>query len=117
MEKKKLGVQGEAIAEKYLTAKGYKTVAKNFRAFHGEIDLVVEKQNSLLFVEVKTRTNSLYEYRPIGWKQKLTLHRTVKAFLCQRHSRGDVALQFDLILVSRGKVVDHLENIYLGRDH
>ncbi len=57
---KKIGDIGEKIAEKYLQQKGYKIVGKNYRCREGEIDLISRKNDSLFFVEVKTRTSLSY---------------------------------------------------------
>lgn len=52
------GIKGEYIALKYLTSKGYTFIQKNYRIAGGEIDLVMEKDDILVFVEVKCRTKS-----------------------------------------------------------
>lgn len=51
-----LGRKGERLAARYLQRKGYRIVARNFHARQGEIDLVCRDGDSLVFVEVKTRT-------------------------------------------------------------
>lgn len=55
-----LGRLGEKEAEKYLTSQNYRIIARNFRTRNGEIDLVAQENNSLVFVEVKTRKNNLF---------------------------------------------------------
>ena len=50
-----LGAEGEARAERYLKAKGYRIIARNVRAGGVELDLVVRHRRTLVFVEVKTR--------------------------------------------------------------
>lgn len=50
-----LGAEGEARAELYLKAKGYRIIARNVRAGGVELDLVVRHRRTLVFVEVKTR--------------------------------------------------------------
>lgn len=56
------GAQGEEKAEEYLEEKGYKIVEKNFKTETGEIDLIVKKENLLVFVEVKLRKDANYGY-------------------------------------------------------
>ena len=53
-----LGRRGEDLARRHLTANGYTIVHANYRARGGEIDLVAEKDGTLVFVEVRTRTGS-----------------------------------------------------------
>ncbi len=50
-----LGKWGELLAAEYLVEKGYTLILTNYRTPDGEIDLVVQKDAELVFVEVKTR--------------------------------------------------------------
>ncbi len=50
-----LGKRGEQYAAQYLTEHGYTIRARNWRCRMGEIDLVTEKDEVLIFVEVRTR--------------------------------------------------------------
>lgn len=52
------GRDGETIASDFLIQKGYKIIEKNFHTKYGEIDLIVEKDEKLIFVEVKSKTGS-----------------------------------------------------------
>ena len=55
-EKRRKGDLGESIAVKFLEGKGYKVLARNYLKPWGEIDIIVEKERVLHFVEVKTVT-------------------------------------------------------------
>ncbi len=56
-----LGLQGEAFAAQYLEDSGYTIRHRNWKSFSGkEIDIVAEKDETLVFVEVKTRKSALY---------------------------------------------------------
>jgi putative endonuclease len=59
----KLGEKGEGLAVKFLQKKGYRIIRQNFRTSLGEIDIIAEDGDILVFVEVKTR-ESLYYGRP-----------------------------------------------------
>lgn len=50
-----LGKLGEDTAASYLTRQGYRIIQKNFKARYGEIDIICVKDDTLVFVEVKTR--------------------------------------------------------------
>lgn len=52
------GRLGETIAAEFYEANGYKIICRNYRAGHNEIDIIAEKEKSLVFAEVKTRTKS-----------------------------------------------------------
>ena len=55
-----LGAWGEKLAMEFLIEKGYAVVGRNIRTPHGEIDLLVEKDGEMVFVEVKTRSNATF---------------------------------------------------------
>ena len=55
---KTLGKYGEKMAENIYVSHGYKIIAKNWCCREGELDLIVEKLNTLVFVEVKCRKSS-----------------------------------------------------------
>lgn len=57
-EKCFLGQYGEQVAQKYLTACGYEILAQNYRSRFGEIDIIAERENQIVFFEVKTRRSS-----------------------------------------------------------
>ena len=60
MQTTRFGRDGETAAEKYLEGKGYHFLARNFKRTHGEIDLIMEDGETLVFIEVKSRTNRRY---------------------------------------------------------
>ena len=59
---KDLGKWGEKVASEYLAKAGYQVLERNARTEYGEIDLIVEREGTLVFVEVKTRRSSAYGY-------------------------------------------------------
>ncbi len=57
---KELGAWGEKLAAEYLKEKGYKVLKQNFRTRYGELDLICEKGDTIVFVEVKTRRSTYF---------------------------------------------------------
>lgn len=55
-----IGSYGEEIAENYLIKKGYILLDKNYRNRYGEIDLICKFKDIIVFIEVKSRYNTLY---------------------------------------------------------
>jgi putative endonuclease len=53
----KIGSWGESAAAKYLEERDYRVLARNVRTPYGEIDIIVQKDDITIFVEVKTRTS------------------------------------------------------------
>ena len=55
MKQFEAGIRGEYLAETYLCRKGMQCIARRFRAADGELDLIMEDGDVLVFVEVKNR--------------------------------------------------------------
>jgi len=53
--RKQTGRQGEDIAAAYLSEQGYRIVARNWVCPTGELDIVAQNGDTLIFVEVRTR--------------------------------------------------------------
>ena len=60
MHSRDIGALGEKIAAEYLTGLGYVIRERNFRSREGEIDIIAEKDDFLVFIEVRTRTSNSY---------------------------------------------------------
>ncbi|HSX19260.1 MAG TPA: YraN family protein [Candidatus Saccharimonadales bacterium] len=60
MNKTTLGKYGEDIAAKFLAKNGYKIIERNFRIRGGEIDIIAKENQTLVYIEVKTRTSAKF---------------------------------------------------------
>lgn len=60
LEKQKLGKEGEDLAVQHLISKNYTIVGRNLRIKHDELDILAKIDNTLVFVEVKTRISDTY---------------------------------------------------------
>lgn len=60
--RQELGKWGEELAATFLLSKGFAILSKNYRTPDGEIDLIAKKGDELIFVEVKTRRNTIHSY-------------------------------------------------------
>ena len=99
----KLGRQGEAAAERFLKKQSFKILYRNFRARGGgEIDLVCRdrKEQVLVFVEVKTRTNERFgtPHEAVNWRKRATVIRAAKEWL-RLLDLPDVPFRFDIVEV------------------
>ena len=57
MNRQEVGKLGEKAARKFLKKRGYRIRETGFRCHHGEIDIIAQKKDYLVFVEVRTRSN------------------------------------------------------------
>jgi putative endonuclease len=74
---KKIGCIGETAAAAYLLTLGFFIHCKNYRAGRSEIDLIVSKKNTLVFVEVKTRSSELsgYPEEAVNYKKEANIRK------------------------------------------
>ena len=95
-----LGRTGERLAAQSLERQGYRILEHNFRCRHGEIDLVAEDGQDLVFVEVKTRRGTVFG-RP---EEAVTLRKQRKlleiaTYYLDLHSHIDRAWRIDVVAV------------------
>jgi putative endonuclease len=102
------GLSAEARATAYLTAKGYRILAKRFRTPHGEIDIVARRRNLIAFVEVKARASlddAAYAVTP---RQQRRIIDAAQAWLMAHPEHADFDLRFDAVLIAPRRLPRHL---------
>lgn len=95
------GREGENRAENYLKEQGYGIVYRNWRTRRGEIDIIAEKDETLVFAEVKTlpaSTLETVEHVLGGIKQKKIIE-TAKCFLLENRQYSNSYIRFDVLIV------------------
>jgi putative endonuclease len=60
MKRKETGDLGEKLAGKFLRKNGYRICGTNYRCPHGEIDIIAEKKDYLVFIEVRTKRSNQF---------------------------------------------------------
>lgn len=60
MNNKEIGKTGEDMAARYLQKHGYKILERNFLTRHGEIDIIAQDGDYIVFVEVKRRFSTAF---------------------------------------------------------
>jgi putative endonuclease len=113
----KLGRWGEKVAAAYLSSQGYTILGNNLRTPYGEIDLLVRQADSLVFVEVKTRSSSSLGLPEISITPRKFAHMTAAAqsYLLD-HPELDQPWRIDVISIQcrpSGQPPDitHFENV------
>ena len=114
-----LGAWGEQQAEKFLMDHGFSLIQRNFYSRYGEIDLVMENAEFLIFVEVKLRKNSRFgtPAEAVTRKKQERLRNTALIYL-QDHPIQKQP-RFDVIEIYAPKGMDaqslsisHIENAF-----
>ena len=95
-----LGRKGEQMAANALCERGYRMVEHNFRCRYGEIDLIAEEKDDLVFVEVKTRRGTAFG-RP---EEAVTLTKRrklvkVASYYLDLHNAGDRSWRIDVVAI------------------
>ncbi len=97
----KFGHQSEQVIIKYLEEQNFTILAHNYKKFFGEIDIIAQKKDLMLFVEVKARKNSklsLHYLVPYPKQQKII--KTAKSFIAERsYCSQEITFRFDVALL------------------
>jgi putative endonuclease len=114
-DKIKKGNEGEQVAADFLTKKGYEIVERNFRYRRSEIDLIVKKDNFLVFVEVKMRSSAAFGFpeESVNEKKVSKVLEGAEYYLFAKNWQGNV--RYDIIAISmRGDQaqIEHLEDAF-----
>jgi putative endonuclease len=104
------GLHAERHAEHFLTAKGLKLVARNFRCKMGEIDLIMLEGETLVFVEVRLRNNQRFGdgATTITYSKQRRLSRAALFYLQKTHSMNRPC-RFDVMSASESFERDSFE--------
>lgn len=95
---KVFGVFGESLATEYLSEKGYKVLERNFSCRIGEVDIIAMQEDTVAFIEVKTRSSEKFGL-PSEAVSLTKQNRIVKTALyyMQRNKLLDYMCRFDVI--------------------
>ncbi|MBS1487748.1 MAG: YraN family protein [Bacteroidetes bacterium] len=109
------GKQGEKLAAEFLEKKGFEIVARNFRYRRSEIDLIVKKDNWLVFVEVKMRSSDAYGYPEdfVDNKKAKNIMEGAEEYTYQQNWQGNV--RYDIVSIrdlSGEKEIVHIEDAF-----
>lgn len=105
MSKTTFGRAGEQYAARFLKKKGYRILAQNYIAGGGELDIVALQSRTLIFVEVKTRSDTSFgtPTEAVGEKKIACLRSAAAAFLREQCRDGRVTLFHKFGLKTRKK--------------
>jgi putative endonuclease len=94
------GARAERRAEEFLLEKGMRILARNFRSRFGEIDLVAQDGETVVFVEVRSRTSERFgtPQETVTRPKRRRIILTAMAYA--QRLRLDAPLRFDVVAIS-----------------
>jgi putative endonuclease len=109
-----LGASGEALAEDHLRGLGYRIVGRDVRTPLGQLDLVVQDGDTLVFVEVKTRAGHGFglPQEAVDARKIRKLRQLALYYLKLTPHKGPVRFDVVGLTVRAGRLlrVDHIRN-------
>ena len=116
MNTKLTGSEGENRAVSYLESKGFEIIERNWRTNRGEIDIIAFKNDTLVFVEVKTLPNGTLDMiqRELNYQKRERILKTSKRFLLKHREYNNSYVRFDVIVIDMPGLepVYHIENAF-----
>ena len=119
LTRQELGALGERHAARFLRARGLRLLEANYRTPRGELDIIARDRDTLVFVEVRTRTSeeALTPRASVDAKKQEHIERTARAYL-RAHRIPECPCRYDVVEViatPTGQVreVRHLEGAFV----
>jgi putative endonuclease len=102
------GVTAESRAAAYFVRHGYVIAAQRFKSAVGEVDIVARRGRELVFVEVKARHRLDDAAWSVTPRQQKRIIAAAEAWLADHPDDGVREIRFDVILVARTGVTQHI---------
>lgn len=113
----RLGRWGEDKAAEYLRRKGYDILERDWKHGRRDIDIIARKDDTLVIVEVKTRSNTDYTEPQAAVDRRKIMSISLSANAYVRQRRINAALRFDIITVvgfdDDSCQITHIEDAFL----
>ena len=106
------GKAGEDLAARFLEQNGLKIIERNYRFERGEIDLIAEEGDELVFVEVKARSSAVFgaPEDAVTEEKQEQVHTVADGYLFE-HDIDDRACRFDVVAIEFKKDKTEIRHI------
>ncbi|GAB4298557.1 MAG: YraN family protein [Myxococcota bacterium] len=111
------GARGEGKACELLKRLGYKILERNYRLKFGEIDIIAQKDDTICFVEVRSRTDGSFgaPELSVNKRKQSRIIRTAQTYI-RKNKIKDMVIRFDIIAVAgEEERVTHYPNAFQSR--
>ena len=110
------GNEGEEKACAYLLSHSYRLVERNFRTRSGEIDIIAQKDDVLVFVEVKALPSGNAEIlaHELDLRKQKKIIKTANFFLAKHREYSNSIIRFDVLVIDMPNLppVYHIQNAF-----
>ena len=108
------GNKAEEMAASFLQKKGYTVLDRNYVFGKGEIDIIAEKDNWLVFVEVRARTEVIYGFpeQTISKAKASLIMKTAENYVYQKDWRGKIRFDIIAIIVGQNFEIRQFEDVF-----
>ncbi|GAB3541722.1 YraN family protein [Pontibacter brevis] len=108
------GLAGENRAAAYLQQQGYSIVRRNYRHRRAEVDIIAQKENLLVFVEVKTRSTDRYGYpeEAVNYRKETMILNAAQAFIYKINWQHDIRFDIIAITLHAPVTIHHIEDAF-----
>jgi len=110
--REKRGRRAELLAALYLRAKGYQILARRYKTKLGEIDLIARKNDTLIIVEVKARTELQTARDSISYKAQQRISKAAQIYIGRHKFAQNLGLRFDAVFIIKGWRVIHEPSLW-----
>ena len=106
------GLKGEILAKKFLKRHKFKIIKTNYKTKMGEIDIIAQDSNYIVFVEVKTRSSKAFGRASEAVDKNKQRHiKNVAVEFLKKYQMLDCNVRFDVIEVY-GEEINHIINAF-----
>ena len=106
-----LGIEAELLVAEHFNSLGFTLIARRYKTKFGEIDLVLKRENQIIFMEVKTRSRKFPIEELITQRQLDRNYAAAEFFLAQFPEYSNYDCRFDVIILYNKKIIHHIQNI------
>ena len=114
MNRRAIGKKYEEIATALLEEQGCLILEKNYNNPYGEIDIIAQEQDTLVFVEVKYRSSDSYgdALEAVDRRKQRRICRSALYYCSKKHGNLEIPCRFDVIAIYGGNKIIHMKDAF-----
>ena len=106
------GRGAEAVAAWSLRLKGYRILSRRYRTPAGEIDIVAQRGNTIVFVEVKMRAEPAAALEAVDARTRARIARAAALWVSHHPAAARLDHRFDVMIALPGRLPRHIKGVF-----